>query len=453
MKKGLIILGISLFFLLFNSALFSQTVQIQYNGSYNYTLKERSDLRRYDNGKYVGLMSREVTSFITPTGYQNGYTYEGSFFIQEATKRAAENVGQGIRESIPSSFKITDDGQFTMLEDKGFPSFRSFPSYSKQKIKLGDSWTAKAERAVDPLNKGIVTKMPIYVQYTYIGNEFYHDEPVYLLKAQWATRYGMGSGTSYIDWGGDPELEKASGMHQATIYVSKITGNSLVVRDSVDETFYYADGNVIQFKGTIALFTEYPPSFDKEKLLPALKRIAQLSDEESAAISDIPANTDTQIAMLDDEESARQKHLEDLTRRVTKFMDNNKTAAGNSNQIAVDATPAGIRLSIQNLQFKANSPQLLEEEKNRLDQIAEVLNTVPEARLLVEGHTARIGEIDNEMELSLSRAKEVAQQLSKRGVSSSRFICKGHGGNKPVADNESPEGRAMNRRVEITILY
>ena len=502
MKKRRFIFTIFNLILLTSTKLFSQQIQIQYNGSYNYTLKERSDLRRYDNGKYIGLMSREVTSFITPTGYKNGYTYEGSFFVMEATKRASESVGHGIKDSIPSSFKISQNGQLTMIEDKGYPSFRSFPSFSNQKIQLGDSWTAKAERAVDPLNKGIVTKMPIYVQYTYIGNEFLNGEPVYLLKAQWATRYGMGSGTSYIDWGGDPELEKATGKHLATIYVSKISGNSLIVRDTVDETFYYSDGNVIQFKGTISLFTEYPPSFDKTKLLPALKRIAQLSDEDIKTISDysvfsdnadysnntqdleysdLPEDTNTELAMLnkhenltsmakeidtntnefsntpnnekDDVEKGRQRHLDNLTRRVTNYMENNKTAANNKNQIAVDATPAGIRLSIQNLQFEPNSAKLLSNENSRLDQIAEVLNTVPEARLLVEGHTARIGTTDDEMNLSIARAKEVAQELAQRGISSSRFICKGHGGNKPIADNGTADGRAMNRRVEITILY
>lgn len=459
MKKQKILLSLIFIVSFLISYVHSQTVELQYKGSYNYTLKERTDLRRYDNGKYTGLVSREVTSFITPTGYNDGYTYEGSFFLQEDTKRALENVGQGIRDTIPSAFKISSSGQLTMLEDNGFPSFRSFPTYNNQKIKPGDSWTGKAERAVDPLNKGVITKMPIYVQYTYSQDSFYHDEPVFLLNAQWATRYGMGSGTSYIDWGGDSELIKATGSHKATIYVSKITGNALVVRDSVDETFTYADGNVIQFKGTIALFTEYPPSYNKEKLLPALKRIAELSDNQINQIAELPENPlvaiekNSEENLTNTDENLKEKYLADLTRRVTKFMENNKSSAGNKNQIAVDTTPAGIRLSIQNLQFKPNSAQLVEEENSRLNQIAEVLQTVPEAKLLVEGHTARIGSEDNEMELSIERAKSVAKELSKRGVSSVRFICKGHGGNKPVADNSTSEGRALNRRVEITILY
>ncbi len=477
MKKNLLMICL-LFFLIFS--VFGQSEKsekIEYNGSYNYTLRERTDLRRYDNGKYTGLVSREVTSFITPTGYHNGYEYEGSFFVNQDTVHSNKSVGLGIRESIPSSFRISNDGIFTMIEDNGFPSFRSFPTFSNKQIKIGDTWTGKAERAVDPLFKGIITKMPIYVQYKYLGDDFFNGESVYLLSAQWATRYGMGSGTSYIDWGGDKDLEKATGSHKATIYVSKISGNALVIRDTVDETYTYADGNEVQFKGQIALFTEYPPAIDRSKLLPALKRLADLSDDDLDKLGDkslefekdfvqvaqrqdgdnnpvsVPANDDLsddseKIAMSENQ----KKRYDDLTRRLTNYMANNKKQATNKNQIAVDATPAGIRLSIQNLQFKANSPDLVESETSRLNQIAEVLNTVPEAQLLVEGHTARVGNEDGEMELSLERARTIAEELTKRGVSASRFICKGHAGKKPIADNSTTEGRALNRRVEITIL-
>lgn len=449
-KSALIILILSL-----GLPAFSE--EIRYNGSYNYTLRERTDLRQYNNGKYIGLVSREVTSFITPTGYNRGYEYEGSFFVQQDTMRAKQAVGPGISDSIPSAFKIDDDGNLTMKIDHGYPSFRSFPTFTKNQIKIGDSWTGKAVRAVDPLNKGIVTKMPIYVQYTYIKDEVFHDEPVFLLTAKWATRYGMGSGSSELDWAGDKDLQKATGTHSATIYVSKISGNALVVRDTVDETYQYADGNIVQFKGTIALFTEYPPSVNKEKLIPALKRLAELSDEDSnqlAAASgsgnaDLESTATIPAISLEDAAKARR---DTLAKRVTSYMENNKNPANNKNQIAIDATPAGIRLSIQNLQFKANSSELMAGEASRLDQIAEVLNSVPEARLLVEGHTASTGNPNGEMELSIERAKSIASELAKRGVDKGRFICKGQGGTKPIADNGTTEGKARNRRVEITIL-
>ena len=176
-------------------------VQFSYNGSGNYYLVERTDLRRYDNGKYTGLVSREVRSFIARTvppknSAPGDAYYDGSFFVQEGTIRDSRGVGSGIHTSIPSSFRITRSGQLFMLEDNGYPSFRSFPAFPADAIKKGDKWVSKAERAVDPLYKGKITKIPMTVEYTYLRDETFHGEDVYVLSAQWATRYGI----SYWDF-------------------------------------------------------------------------------------------------------------------------------------------------------------------------------------------------------------------------------------------------------------
>ena len=118
----------------------------------------------------------------------------------------------------------------------------------------------------------------------------------------------------------------------------------------------------------------------------------------------------------------------------------------------MEKTPAGIKLSIQNLQFKPDSAELLDSEKGRLAQIAEILKTVPSAKLLVEGHTASTGNPTGEMKLSVERANSIAYSLIKRGINSENFLCRGFGGTKPLFDKKTPEGKAKNRRVEITIL-
>lgn len=434
MKKSVLILLLS-----FSSFYFFAQTKITYNGSNNYILRERTDLRRYDNGKYTGLVNREVSSFIIPVSNKDGFLYEGSFFLSEEVVHFNQTIIPGLRNAIPSSFTISSDGTFKMIEDNGFPSFRSFPTYPQKEVTIGQTWTGKAERAVDPLNKGIVTKMPIYVEYKYIGDEYYHDEPVYLLSAQWATRYGMGTGNYYIDFGGDKDLQKATGSHKATVYVSKITGNMLVVRDSVDETFVYSDGKSIQFKGTISLFTDYPPAVDTEELIPALQRICELTDEQTQSL-------------LADSNIQNTTNNANYINNINESFQNLTEEANNSSQISVEKTAAGIKLSIQNLQFKANSSELLPGETERLDKIAQLLLTVPDAQFLVEGHTASTGNPTGEMELSVERAKSIINELVKRKISAQKFICKGSGGTKPIADNSTSQGKALNRRVEITIL-
>ena len=465
-----------LFFL--NFLFWGQEIQFRYNGGRNYTLVERTDLRRYENNRYVGLLSREIRSFIS----NYGDLYEGSFYVSQDTVRASLSVADQIHDSIPSKFRISDDGNLTMIEDYGYPTFRSFPAFSANRIKHGDSWQAKAERAVDPLNKGIVTKIPMYVQYTYTGDENVRGEDVYVLTAKWATRYGQ---NIYMDFGGDKELKQAMGSHNATMYVSKVTGNAIVVRDSVDETFVYNDGKAVTFKGTISLFTEYPPAVDRSKIIRALQRVAAIDGDEAKLLAQVATKTDgaqskagskdadvaklssgaqssrdAQSTAYSQSKSGSQKSASSKpsAESISKAVDavskslSDQAIAAASKPIKVENTTAGIRLTIQNLQFKPDSAELVSGESSRLDQIASVLREVPESQFLVEGHTAATGNETGEMRLSALRAHKIAKELSKRGIPQEKFICKGSGAHKPVADNSTPAGKAVNRRVEITIL-
>ncbi|WP_288568824.1 OmpA family protein [uncultured Treponema sp.] len=482
---------LSAIFFLFFQNVFCQNVLLKYNGSGSYVYIERTDVRRYDNGKYTGLVSREVRSFIAPTSVPSGGKisdryYDGSFFIDEATKRNSREVNLGINGAVPSSFKISSDGILTMLVDNGYPSFRSFPAFTNQRISIGDKWQAKAERVVDPLNKGIFTKLPILVEYTYIKDELFHGEEVYVFSAQWATRYGI----SYWDFAGDKDLKSAQGSHKATMYVSKKSGNALVVRDMVDETFIYNDGNIYSFKGSISMFTEYPPAYDKNKLIPALQRVASVSEKEIKEILEKPVNesswienekkssgsiekndfesgansrrnnsyAEKKIAKNENQTYGAKNHPQkkkDSADEIQSKISAGKNSSSNSKsekKVIVENTAAGIRLTMQNLNFKPDSAELLPGENERLDQIAQVLKEVPDQMFLVEGHTASVGYEKGEMKLSVERANSVANALIQRGIPREKFICKGSGGTKPIADNSTQEGKAKNRRVEITIL-
>lgn len=482
---------LSAIFFLFFQNVFCQNVLLKYNGSGSYVYIERTDVRRYDNGKYTGLVSREVRSFIAPTSVPSGGKisdryYDGSFFIDEATKRNSREVNLGINGAVPSSFKISSDGILTMLVDNGYPSFRSFPAFTNQRISIGDKWQAKAERVVDPLNKGIFTKLPILVEYTYLKDELFHGEEVYVFSAQWATRYGI----SYWDFAGDKDLKSAQGSHKATMYVSKKSGNALVVRDMVDETFIYNDGNIYSFKGSISMFTEYPPAYDKNKLIPALQRVASVSEKEIKEILEKPVNesswiesekkssgsiekndfesgansrrnnsyAEKKIAKNENQTYGAKNHPQkkkDSADEIQSKISAGKNSSSNSKsekKVIVENTAAGIRLTMQNLNFKPDSAELLPGENERLDQIAQVLKEVPDQMFLVEGHTASVGYEKGEMKLSVERANSVANALIQRGIPHEKFICKGSGGTKPIADNSTQEGKAKNRRVEITIL-
>ena len=188
-------IALSVLVFIFAFSAFSQT-KISYAGDSSYKMVERTNLRRYVNGKYSGLTSHEVHSFISRSFAPDGVRslrsdrwYDGNFFVQEETLRNSVATMAGIHEAIPSVFKISADGKMTMFQDNGYPTFRSFPTYTTQQLKEGDSWKGEGERAVDPMNKGIFTRIPILVLYTFAGSETYKGENVYRIKAIWQTNY------------------------------------------------------------------------------------------------------------------------------------------------------------------------------------------------------------------------------------------------------------------------
>lgn len=388
-------------------------MSLAYRGGRNYILVERTDLLRYDNGHFTGLLSREVQSYIADRGADadGNRLYEGSFYVVEETKRDRKRVREGIHTAIDSSFKMTPEGELVMLEDNGYPAFRSFPSYTKAKIQIGDKWVARAERAVDPLNNGTVTRMPILVEYTYVRDDVYNGEDVHVLEARWATRYGI-PGSAAIDPDGDAALQKADGSHNATIIISRKLGNALVIRDTVDETFVYEGGQTVRLKGTISLFTRYPPAYSSREVIAAAGTAGSASSSAGRASGGIALGSDTTVIEGAD----------------------------------------GVTFVMRNLQFESDSARLLPGQEARLDTIARILKAAPDSQYLVEGHTADTGNPAGEKSLSLKRARAVAEALALRGVDPGQFICRGWGAAKPAAGNDTAEGRAANRRVEITIL-
>ena len=121
--------------------------------------------------------------------------------------------------------------------------------------------------------------------------------------------------------------------------------------------------------------------------------------------------------------------------------------------VGVSETMRGITLTIYGIRFVADSPEILPEEEARIAEIALTLaGTDPNVHFLIEGHTASVGRPAGELELSIERADAIARRLEAAGIAADRISTAGYGGTRPVADNATGDGRAMNRRVEITVL-
>jgi outer membrane protein OmpA-like peptidoglycan-associated protein len=70
----------------------------------------------------------------------------------------------------------------------------------------------------------------------------------------------------------------------------------------------------------------------------------------------------------------------------------------------------------------------------------------------IGGHTDNVGSDESNLQLSDSRAKSVVEYLVSKGIDASRLTYKGYGETQPIADNESDEGRAKNRRTEFRVI-
>jgi outer membrane protein OmpA-like peptidoglycan-associated protein len=385
-------------FIFLTSAVTGGALNFKVQTTEPYTMTERSDFSRYDNGKYIGHVYREVRAAINPSGVNNNGAarYKGNFIVMEETLRDMRQNARPVNAVVPVNFTLNAQGGMSIEDDRGFPALRSFPFYTQTEITEGGTWKAAGQRAVDPLNDGNLLTVPFTAVYEYKGAEDYNGIPVYRIEASYKSDTDFSS-MKQISGSTDAasRLSKLAGKHDVTILIAVENGIMLLSRDTFDETFSWDDGKTVRFKGFTLCFAQGITPLDSGKI---------------------------------------KKDIE------------------SDNGIELEPVDAGLRLSIRDLQFVSDSSELLPGEAVRLDRIAASLAGVDGRTFMVEGHTAATGRPEAEMTLSIERAKRIVDELSARGIPAGRFIYKGWGGTKPVDGGGTDAVRRLNRRVEITIL-
>lgn len=109
-------------------------------------------------------------------------------------------------------------------------------------------------------------------------------------------------------------------------------------------------------------------------------------------------------------------------------------------------------LAARQITFPSASTRIDAESMPTLDRIAGILKGCRPARFEIGGHTDDSGRASANMELSLGRAEAVVDALLARGVFLERMVAKGYGEQDPIADNETEEGRALNRRIGVRLV-
>ena len=107
---------------------------------------------------------------------------------------------------------------------------------------------------------------------------------------------------------------------------------------------------------------------------------------------------------------------------------------------------------LNNIFFNYNKATLRPESKTELENLIKLMNDNPNIKIEISGHTDNIGSASYNQKLSESRAKAVVDYLIEHGIERSRLSYMGYGFEKPIASNDTEEGRQLNRRVEFKII-
>jgi outer membrane protein OmpA-like peptidoglycan-associated protein len=167
------------------------------------------------------------------------------------------------------------------------------------------------------------------------------------------------------------------------------------------------------------------------------KAAAETAAAQAAAIK-LAAEMAAEAASADAAIKARAAAAQDLLRRLNQALPTRETDRGLVSEIG-------------GVQFATGTADLNSAARESLARLAGIVASYPDLKFKIEGHTDNVGTTDTNSVLSLQRAISVRDYLIGQRVAASNIDAEGLGSAHPVADNESPDGRARNRRVEIVI--
>jgi outer membrane protein OmpA-like peptidoglycan-associated protein len=454
-------------FLAAAAPVFAQPVVLAYSGADSYVVTEKSDWSRYEDGRYLGHVYREVRGRLEPESPSPDALWKGDFLVFEETLRDMSAMARRVDDQIPAAFRVGPDGSIRMAVDKGFPGLRGFPAFPPGPVSPGDRWTAEGVRVVDPRNSGTPTRTRILAEYEYRGEETYKGIPVRRIFAKFAVRYRAGQ-----DPKGDPNLREAQGTHDADILVRADTGRPVLIRDRLDETFWFTSGPSLRHRGFTLTFFDAAIPRTADPASGALRTaLAGGAPASAAGISPsvppaappaspgpgsppgagAPGAAASGMVPGSGPGSSAASGL--LGAGTPGPLPSGAPALDPGPGIVLEDRPEGPTLVAFGLRFVPDQDALLPEERSRLDGIATALRAVPGDRtFLVTGHTADVGNPAGQKELSVARAKRVVDELVARGIPAARFLFRGFGAERPLAPNDTEANRARNRRVEITVL-
>jgi len=112
----------------------------------------------------------------------------------------------------------------------------------------------------------------------------------------------------------------------------------------------------------------------------------------------------------------------------------------------------GSTVVLKNIFYETDQYKLKKESEVELNKLIKLLNEHPQLQIEISGHTDNVGGLEHNKTLSTNRAKTVFDYLVQHGIKPERLKYAGYAYSKPIADNNTASGRALNRRTEFKVL-
>lgn len=372
--------------------------------------------KKGNSGSYISTVEEDVYINNVPSHHaeiinrisckMTNVASDGEAFIY-ATYMTTENsisnrTGRSLSwgEETTSVFSRKKNGELTISDDIYMPTVRNVPVFPDKKVKIGESWTARGKEVQDVrkafnMDKALI--FPFEANYLYKEDKTIDGKKLNVIDVDYTFSYEAS----------DEELKAGQTLHQSTGW-SKQTlywDSDKGLLDHYDEEFLI---KIADLQGNLYIFT-------------------------GTAHAEL-----TEFSSLNDDTNVKQ--LQDTFDKLK--LEN----------ISVKKGDKGLTISLDNIQFEPDSDKLMDSEKAKLKKIGELLKKYSND-LLITGHCAERGTASARQKLSEERAEAVASYLIGLGVRDEYHIfTQGKGSKEPVASNKTEEGRAKNRRVEITIM-
>jgi outer membrane protein OmpA-like peptidoglycan-associated protein len=179
------------------------------------------------------------------------------------------------------------------------------------------------------------------------------------------------------------------------------------------------------------------------------KENAQRKQAESARAAELSAEEADQARRLAE---SRASEAEYARREADLAGEQITSLTRQLENLQLRETESGVVVTLGDVLFASGQTQLVEGGRSSLEEVVDLLQTEPDKKIRVEGHTDSSGEAETNLQLSEQRAQAVREALISLGVDSERISALGMGEDFPIASNEDEEGRALNRRVDVILL-